>query len=452
MIIRFIILLCLVFFSSCGEDIISELQDIDTLDNTEVTYGPPLPTIKIDTNGAEIVDEPKIPAQFQIFQENIILEEHNIGIEIRGSSSQFFDKKSYGFETWDENNEDLNVPLAGFPKEEDWILYGPYSDKSLIRNVLIYKLSNLMNRYATKTKFYNLEINDEFLGVYVLMEKIKRDKNRVDISKNKAEDISGGYIIKIDKITGDGDSLNSNIAFMSEYTPAGNKGLNRNVHFLYEYPKNDDISDEQKEYIQDYFRRFENSLASENFNNEVDGYRQFIDVDSFVDFFILNEISKNVDAYRISTFMHKDKGKKLNMGPIWDFNIAFGNADYCGGDLTSGWAYQFGDLCPLDGMQVPFWWDRLMQDTNYLVALEERWTFLRSNILSNDNVLDLIDELSLEITESGAVDRNFGKWLVLGKYIWPNNFIGNRHSEEIDYLKQWIIERLSWIDQQIITI
>ena len=129
------------------------------------------------------------------------------------------------------------------------------------------------------------------------MEKIKRDKNRVDISKNKSEDISGGYIIKIDKITGDGDSLNSDIAFMSEYTPAGKKGINRNVHFLYEYPKNDDISDDQKEFIQDYFRRFENSLASENFNNEVDGYRQFINVDSFIDFFILNEISKNV-AYR----------------------------------------------------------------------------------------------------------------------------------------------------------
>ena len=122
-----------------------------------------------------------------------------------------------------------------------------------------------------------------------------------------------------------------------------------------------------------------------------------------------------------------------------------------GGDLTSGWAYQFGDLCPLDGMQVPFWWNRLMEDPGFLVALEERWTFLRSNILSNENILDLIDELSLEITDSGAVDRNFGKWLVLGKYIWPNNFIGNRHSEEIDYLKEWVIERLSWIDQQIIT-
>ena len=183
-----------------------------------------------------------------------------------------------------------------------------------------------------------------------------------------------------------------------------------------------------------------------------EGYKQFINIDSFIDFFILNEISKNVDAYRISTFMHKEKGEKLNMGPIWDFNIAFGNADYCDGNLTSGWAYRFGDVCPLDGMQVPFWWKRLMQDSNYLASLEERWTSLRSNVLSDENILELIDELVIEITESGAVEQNFGKWLVLGKYIWPNNFVGNRHSEEIDYLKQWIIDRLSWIDQQIITI
>ena len=93
-----------------------------------------------------------------------------------------------------------------------------------------------------------------------------------------------------------------------------------------------------------------------------------------------------------------------------------------------------------------------MQDSNYLASLEERWTSLRSNVLSDENILELIDELVIEITESGAVEQNFGKWLVLGKYIWPNNFVGNRHSEEIDYLKQWIIDRLSWIDQQIITI
>jgi len=211
--------LILIFgFLKCSTwDNVEEYQPPPELSTSEITTTefPPLPNIQINTYSAEIVDEPKIKGYLEIYQGDDKIEEHNIGIEIRGSSSQFFDKKSYGFETWDEEGEDLNVSLAGYPEEEDWILYGPYSDKSLIRNVLIYNLSNQIGRYATKTKLYNLTINNEFLGVYVLMEKIKRDKNRVDISKNKSEDISGGYIIKIDKPTGDGDSFNSDIAFMS---------------------------------------------------------------------------------------------------------------------------------------------------------------------------------------------------------------------------------------------
>ena len=190
--ILFLILL-LVFIKCSTWDNVEEYvppPELTVEETTTVEY-PPLPLIKINTYSKEIVDEPKIKGFLEIFQGDEKIEEHNIGIEIRGSSSQFFDKKSYGFETWDEAGEDLNVSLAGYPEEEDWILYGPYSDKSLIRNVLIYNLSNQIDRYATKTKFYNLDINNQFLGVYVLMEKIKRDKNRVDISKNKAEDISG---------------------------------------------------------------------------------------------------------------------------------------------------------------------------------------------------------------------------------------------------------------------
>ena len=420
-----------------------------TIEETTVSEFPPLPYIEIDTYSVPIVDEPKIKGFLEIYQGEEKLEEHNIGIEIRGSSSQFFDKKSYGFETWDETGEDLDVSFAGYPEEEDWILYGPFSDKSLIRNVLIYNLSNEIGQYATKTKFYNLEINKQFLGVYVLMEKIKRDKNRVNISKNKPEDISGGYIIKIDKPTGDGDSFNSDIAFMSEYTSAGIKGINKNPVFLYEYPKNEDISSDQKEYIQNYIQDFENALASENFQSEEDGYKQFINTDTFIDFFLLNEISRNVDGYRISTFMNKDKGGKLNMGPIWDFNIAFGNANYCGGELTSGWAIDFNKLCPQDGMHVPFWWKRLLEDPKYVLALKQRWSLLRSNQFSNEFIMTSIENLKLELEKSDASNRNFGKWLILGKYIWPNNFIGNKYSEEIDYLKDWIEKRLSWMDSEI---
>ena len=444
----------LILLFSCGQTYNTDNEQTqflnDFVEDDTTIEKTPLKTIKINTDaGREIVDEPKISAFFQIFQGENLIEEHNIGIEIRGSSSQYFPKKSYGFETWDESGEDLDVSLAGYPEEEDWILYGPFSDKSLIRNVLIYRLSNLIGRYATKTSFYNLQINGVFLGLYVLMEKIKRDKNRVNISKNRSDDISGGYIIKIDKITGDGDTLNEKIAFMSEYTKDGIKGINKNVHFLYEYPKNRDISDEQKNYIQGYMRDFEDAIASENYTSESDGYKKYIDVDSFIDFFILNEITRNVDAYRISTFMHKDINEKLKMGPIWDFNIAFGNADYCEGGLTNGWAYQFNEACPADGMLVPFWWDRLMQDPYFTNALVERWTSLRLNELSDINIMGIVDELVGELEDSDAITQNFGKWLILGTYIWPNNFVGNRHSEEITYLKEWIEGRLSWMDQEI---
>ena len=415
----------------------------------DLILGPPLPLIKIQTGNQKIVDEPKIPGSLQVFQEEKLIEEHLIGIEIRGSSSQMFDKKSYGFETWDEIGEDLNTSLGGFPEEEDWILYGPYSDKSLVRNVLIYELSNNMGQYASKTKFYELEINGFFHGIYVLMEKIKRDKNRVDISKNKAEDITGGYIIKIDKPTGDGDWYDGNIAFASHYNTTGVLMGNSNINFLYEYPKADDISEEQKIYIKDYIHLFETALISEGFESIENGYRQFIDLSSFIDFFILNEFSKNPDGFRLSTFLHKEKGGKLKMGPIWDFNLAFGNVNYCDGDSPYGWAHRFNDICSDDTWQVPFWWNRFLDDPEYVNLLKERWAILRSEILSSVTVLGRLRELQTNLKKSSAVDKNFGKWRVLGKYIWPNKFIGDSYDSEINYLEEWITERFEWLDQNI---
>jgi spore coat protein CotH len=424
----------------------SKLEENQTL---EVFQGTPLKLIKINTRGKTIEDEPKISASLKIEANQEILEEHLIGIEIRGSSSQMFEKKSYGFETWNENNEDLNTELAGFPEEEDWILYGPYSDKTLMRNVLIYQLSNQMGRYASRTDFYELEINNVFMGTYVLMEKIKRDKNRVDISKNKEEDISGGYILKIDKTTGDGGILNKDIAFGSQYSPRGELESYKNTSFLYQYPKSDDINDSQKEYIQNYINDFETALFSNEFTSAENGYQKFIDIDTFIDFFILNELSKNPDGYRISTYMHKDKGEKLKMGPIWDFNIAYGNVDYCDGASTVGWAYQFNNVCPNDSMQVPFWWNRFLEDPEFVILLQTRWTELRNNILATQTILSQVEILQKTLNSSNASDKNFSKWLVLGKYIWPNAFVGDSYSSEINYLKDWILNRMDWLDTNI---
>ena len=333
------------------------------------------PKMVISTNNQEILDEPKINAELKVIEESIELD-YKIAIETRGSSSQMFPKKSYGFETRSSDwSDDIDVNLGGFPEEEDWILYGPYSDKSLIRNKLTFDLSNSIGYSASRTKFYNLFINNENKGLYVLMEKIKRDKNRVDISKLEDDSIEGGYIIKIDKPTGDGESCSTcyddSFSFSSRYDTNGDISDQSNIFFIYHYPKPDDISQDQKDYIQSVIFEFESVLLSEN-NEEL---LNLIDLQSFIDFFIINELSKNPDGYRLSTFLNKDFNGKLKMGPIWDFNLAYANVDYCDGANPIGWIYNFNSICPGDIWQVPFWWEVLMQKDVFKTAfeLDQRW-------------------------------------------------------------------------------
>lgn len=417
------------------------------IERTIIVSKVPILEVLINTQGQAIVDEPKVAASMQILNGGTSVYDGNIGIEIRGSSSQMFEKKSYGFETWDVQGEDLDVELAGFPEEEDWIFYAPYSDKSLLRNVLIYDLYNQIGRYAVKSQFAEMTINGDYRGTYVLMEKIKRDQNRVDISKLKSEDITGGYIIKIDKITGEDPTVD--FSFSSKYDGFGDSEGRQKIKFLYEYPDPEDIETEEKQYIQNYYADFEESLMSPNFVEPQLGYRQYIDVPSFIDFFLFNELSHNVDGYRISTFMHKDKGEKLKMGPIWDFNIAFGNANYCQGQTTDEWAYLFNTYCPQDPSRVPFWWGRLLQDEQYVAELKARWSQLRGNELSNVNIEETIAKHVIQLQRAGAIVKNFERYDILGTYVWPNSFIGDTHQAELNYLRQWISQRLTWMDSTI---
>ena len=197
---------------------------------------------------------------------------------------------------------------------------------------------------------------------------------------------------------------------MSNYDSSGDS-LNDNslskIHFLYHYPKPDEISLDQKSFIQNIIHQFEDALNKDNFQDPFNGYRRFIDVDSFVDFFILNELSNNVDAYRLSTFIHKDISGKLKMGPIWDFNLAFGNANYCNGDAVDKWMFKFNDYCQGDLWKVPFWWKRLLEDDFFKAKIITRWFDLRQNTLSNDSIFQLLNSFVEKLKTSGSVDRNF---------------------------------------------
>ena len=366
-----------------------------------------------------------------------------------------FPKKSYGFETKNSDfSDDLDVSIGGFPEEEDWILYGPYSDKSLIRNKLTFDLSNAIGFKASNTKFFNLFINGDSKGLYILMEKIKRDSNRVDISKNNTESVDAGYIIKIDKPTSDGwaycnTCYENSFSFRSSFDTNGNQSSDSEIYFIYHYPKPDNITEDQKQFIYSVINEFETILASDNFDDPINGYDKVIDVDSFIDFFIMNEITKNPDGFRLSTFMNKDTGGKLKMGPIWDFNLAFGNVDYCDGMNPEGWIYNFNSICPSDIWQVPFWWRRLMESPDFKNKLKDRWQALRLNELTDSSITNRIDSYLEYLNANKVINQNFYRWTILGQYVWPNYFVGATHEAEINFLKGWINQRLNWMDGQI---
>ncbi len=417
-----------------------------------------LPIIVINTNGKAILDEPKIMADMGIINNapgvrNKLTDPFNdyvgkIGIEFRGSTSQSFPKTPYGIETRDAIGNGIDAALLGLPPKDDWVLFAPYNDKSLMRDALAYHLGRSSGRYASRAKYVELVINGQYQGIYILLEKIKRDKSRVDIAKLdpievSGDDVTGGYILKIDKATGSGgsDGWNSSI-------PPSPRSGNQTIFFLYDYPKSTDIVPAQKAYIKSYVDSFESALKGSNFKDPVNGYAKYIDVDSFIDFLIMNEVSKNVDGYRLSSYLYKKKesdGGKIYMGPIWDFNLGFGNADYCTQGNPEGFVYKFNEICGGDYWLIPFWWDRLLQDPSFQNKLGYRWQTLRAGPLKTSVVLTYIDSVST-VLNAESQQRNFQKWPVLGQYVWPNYFVGQTFQEEINWLKNWVTQRMTWLD------
>lgn len=407
-----------------------------------------LPLVVIHTNGLTIKDDPKIIANMGIIwnesgNRNSLSDPMNnyngkVGIEFRGSSSQGFPKKSYGFETKSTDGENMDVSLLGLPEENDWILYGPYSDKTMIRNALTFTLGASLGHYASRCRYVELFLNDQYEGVYVLMEKIKRNKNRVDIAKLlpidiSGEELTGGYIIKIDKTTGSGG-----VGWTSDYSNTIGR-----TYYQYEYPKFDEIVFLQRSYIQGYVRKMEQSLFLNKYSGS-GSYHEFLNDSSFIDFMIINELSKNIDGYRLSSYLYKDKNERMKCGPIWDFNLTYGNADYYSGWLTSG--FQYKAYLETDASQNPFWWNKLMRDPAYVQKLKKRWSWIRKHELSDQRINFVTDSLVSLLSEAQV--RNYQRWTgVIGQYVWPNYYVGNSYTSEVTWMKDWITKRLAFLDQ-----
>ncbi len=412
-----------------------------------------LPIIIINTIADSIVDEPKIMVEMGIIENAIGLNNVNdplnhfdgyCGIEFRGHSSQSFDKKNYSLELWNQLGEDSAVSLLGMGKEEDWILHASHMDRTFMRNPLFYRIWREMGHWASNVRYVELIIDGDYRGVYHLMEKIKRDDDRLDIAKldsndNAGDSLTGGYIIRMDWPGGQG--------WYSSYNAMAGTPL----FFQYYYPKEEKITTQQGNYIAGYIEEFEEALFSSNYTNlQGKRYQEYIDITTFADLFIVNELSRSVDGYKASSFIHKDKYSKgglLKAGSIWDFDLSSGNADYCDGTATSGWTYlQTAFECD-DLDLMPMWWDAFMADTIFTNHLRCRWESHRLNMLHSDTLSDYI-ALMVDSVDDGQT-RNFQRWDILNTPLWAEPSLPGTYAGEVQMMEDWFTARITWLDANI---
>lgn len=408
-----------------------------------------LPIVIIDSGTSTINDTEKVEANMKIVyrgdgaitqlsdQNNATYAEYDgkIGINIRGSSSADFPKKQYSIELWDALGENNPQSFLDFPKEHDFILQAPYIDKTMMRNVLVYEMSNKMGQYAVRTKFCEVILDGEYIGVYVFMERIKIDDDRLPLENldplldNTYPDITGGYVWKVDK---------------------GEDGFATSETDRYRFhdPKEENLSTQQKDYLQTEIEAFEAIMNSANAANPINGYASKIDVATWVDQFLLQEFTKNPDAYGSSMYYHKYRNGKLRMGPVWDLNLALGASYHGLAHYSSSWTTTFGHA-----LIGPSYNQDLFNDPSFQCLMHDRWFDLRQvgQQMNQNTIFGIIDSIA-NLLNQGAQQRNFAKWNNLGQQIWleaPGYANRDTYDKEVDYLKEWISERLEWVDSNI---
>jgi len=405
-----------------------------------------LPIVLINTDGGvDIFDSPRVLASMKIIfrgegLRNYLTDQNTSGflnyngrinIEIRGSSSQTLPKKQYGLTTLKADNlSNNNVALLGMPADNDWILNGLGFEPSFIRDYINYNLSRMIGEYASRTVYCEVVLNGSYNGLYVLEEKVKQGSDRVDVAKigtldNTYPKITGGYITKSDKTTG-GDPV--------AWTMSSYIGTN-DVTFIHDLPKPENVSYLQNYYIQSEFEKLSSTLASHNSSIE-NGYPSVIDIPSFADYMIINELGSNADAYQFSTYYHKDRNGKLRAGPIWDLNLTFGyDLSIWGFDRSKPNVWQFSN----GDNEGPKFWRDLFNNPEFRCCLSRRWNQLiqPGQPLNYSSIEALIDKTVAKISEAAA--RDSVRW-----YPPELNF-----TSEIIRIKDFLKLRIPWMTDAI---
>lgn len=465
-----------------------------------------LPIVFIDTK-QKCLDKSvteKIPATMKVLdgKTNNVADSakgtrYDIGIKVRGQSSAMFPKPGYGVEVRDEKGEGMDVSLFGLPPGDDWVFHGPYVDKSMMRNALAHWLFRQAGHYSPRSRHFDLYINGVYRGVYVLLEKIKRGKYRVNVSKLKETDVAGdsvtgGYIWAFDKTGTNTGGAGSGPIEKEGFSTSD--GLNVILH----YPKKENIQKAQEDYLKKYLNDLEGLFKN---GKNGSGYENYVDMTSALDYVLHEEITNNADSYWCSFFLHKpkdSKGGKVTLGPAWDFNLAMSNGSQpengggqggqggmwgfggggngFGSSGVTGWQIENSQKSGNGGMwgmgsslKAPNWLLGMWKDSHYQSELKKRWAELRSGVWHTKTMDAYLD--SMKIYLKNAADRNFKRWPNLGKASGQNDpdpepmkycnsqsggfgmamggYNATTWDGEFEHLRKKMKERIAWMDQQL---
>lgn len=427
-----------------------------------------LPIVFIQVNGKVIQKNNRIVARMKIinngegetnYADTIAHPDQHVDyngyiqLKYRGNTSYTFsEKKPYSIWLINDMGEEIKASLMGMGRDNDWALQAPYSDKTMMRDILAFELARPWMDWTPHAKFCELVLDGTYYGIYYLSERVSRSKSRLNLDDPVEGDVTGDYLLQLDGT----DSP----YVRSKYHPVDGNGKaisNRWITMQYETPKLTEMIHMPagtKPAIQALVDSMENSLWRDDWMSRDTAYTQYIDMYSFIDYQLATELAHNVDGYRRSTFLYKysdtharkaglDSRWKLT---LWDFNIAYGNVNYNGGEEIKSWQYNMNSINSTDGQLVPFWWYRLNRNFHYVTHLRERWKQCREGSYSDERITATIDSMANVLTEGGAVDRNQQAWNIAGRYAWPNKYVGQTFEEDVDYMKQWINDRLAYMD------
>ena len=402
-----------------------------------------------DDKGSSLKNDEMVSATVQYFDQqesnNHLTDDPTVNeralIRVRGNSSRLHDKPGYLLKFKNSDlTKSLKVSLSGMSKDSDWVLHGPFWDKSLIRNYICYNLSGEIMDYAPNVRFCEMFLNGEYMGVYLITERVGfHQKGRIDIARSDSELTSTSYILRVDRGTSDITHSLQTFANFAYLTATPNH-KHQQLEIIYPGAA---LTEQQYRFIQSDFSRFEKALFSFDYNDPRKGYAKYIDVDSFVDYFIINEFTLNYDAVDLSTYLYKDVGGRLRMC-VWDFNSAF---DYYQDSLTTPQTFQ---------LQERLWYHLLFKDEAFVDRVAERYETLRESFFNEEYLFDYIDSVVEYL--GPAIDRNFEKWGysfnttyngVNYDYLVPTERNVRSYEEAITQIKDTISARIIYMDENI---